>query len=55
MISKKICVSCMDEIVAGENSVEFKCPNCKTPIVRCGTCRKSMIKYTCPKCKNGGP
>jgi predicted RNA-binding Zn-ribbon protein involved in translation (DUF1610 family) len=55
MTIKKLCVSCRDEIVGGENSVEFKCPNCKTMIIRCGKCRKSMIKYACPECKTGGP
>lgn len=55
MADKKICTSCKTEVVAGENSVDFKCPSCKTKITRCGKCRKSMIKYECPSCKMGGP
>ncbi|MDD2678479.1 MAG: zinc finger domain-containing protein [Candidatus Nanoarchaeia archaeon] len=55
MVSNKICTSCQTEIVSGENSAQFKCPNCKALITRCGKCRKSMIKYACPECKTGGP
>ena len=54
-MTKKICISCNYEIVSGENSVEFKCPNCKEPIVRCGNCRKSMLKYKCNGCGFEGP
>jgi Zn-ribbon RNA-binding protein len=55
MTVNKICISCKTEIVGGENSVEFKCPYCKTMILRCGKCRKAMIKYVCPNCKKEGP
>jgi len=52
---QKLCVSCNDDITASGVSVEFKCPNCGQPIVRCGKCRKLMIKWKCPSCGFEGP
>ncbi|MFC2162866.1 zinc finger domain-containing protein [Candidatus Altiarchaeota archaeon] len=49
MVEKKKCGSCGTELL-GKYS-EFNCPKCdKEEIVRCESCRKLGIKYTCSKC-----
>jgi predicted RNA-binding Zn-ribbon protein involved in translation (DUF1610 family) len=50
----KVCVSCKRDISASEKSAEFKCPVCEEKVVRCGKCRKLMVKYTC-ECGFEGP
>ncbi len=51
-----ICISCNRSIVGIEGSTSFYCPKCgKYLIVRCGSCRKSAIKYKCPNCGFEGP
>lgn len=52
---KKRCVSCKEEISSHPHSVQFKCPNCDETIIRCGKCRKLMLKWTCPSCGFTGP
>lgn len=54
MVDKK-CVSCNDTISATGRGVEFKCPKCSETIVRCGRCRKLMVKWKCPNCAYEGP
>ena len=54
MVEKK-CISCNDVISASGRGVEFKCPNCSELVVRCGRCRKLMVKWKCSKCAYEGP
>lgn len=52
---KKLCVSCKSDISVIPNSVVFTCPKCGHEIVRCGNCRKKIVKYVCPNCGFEGP
>lgn len=49
-----MCISCKNDIIADEKSVSFKCPVCDDLIVRCGKCRKLMVKWKCD-CGFEGP
>ncbi len=49
------CNSCGRNIVAVENSVTFKCPNCSSQIARCGKCRSRGVQYACRVCGFLGP
>ncbi|MFO8077135.1 MAG: zinc finger domain-containing protein [Thermoplasmatota archaeon] len=48
------CISCGKGLLQ-KGSTTFSCPNCKTPIGRCGGCREQSISYTCHKCGFTGP
>ncbi len=50
------CTSCGTNILAKNNFVKFKCPNCgKVEIVRCSQCKALSNKYECSNCKFIGP
>ncbi|MBI2564392.1 RNA-binding protein [Candidatus Woesearchaeota archaeon] len=52
----KQCMSCRKSIMNDRGSVFFKCPKClKEDIVRCSSCRKNAVKFTCPQCEFTGP
>jgi len=55
-MSETKCSSCNSDISVVPNSIIFKCPNCgKTTIVRCGKCRRMVVKYKCESCGFEGP
>ncbi|MCW1301442.1 MAG: zinc finger domain-containing protein [Candidatus Nanoarchaeia archaeon] len=55
-MTKITCSSCGTDISTVSNSVSFSCPNCgKATIVRCGKCRKLVVKYKCSSCGFEGP
>jgi predicted RNA-binding Zn-ribbon protein involved in translation (DUF1610 family) len=55
-MGKRFCISCKRDVSTAKDSVIFDCPNCgKTEIVRCGSCRKLVVPYTCPECGFEGP
>ncbi|MBU5682720.1 MAG: zinc finger domain-containing protein [Candidatus Aenigmatarchaeota archaeon] len=50
------CLSCNTKIVSGENFSRFVCPNClEAEIIRCKSCKNSIVEYICPKCGFKGP
>lgn len=50
------CLSCKSNIANNSGSVKFMCPGCgKEEIIRCLSCRKNVVKYTCPSCGFEGP
>lgn len=50
------CTTCKTNILAKDNFVKFKCPNCgEVEIVRCSTCKTLCNKYTCESCEFTGP
>ncbi|MBN1502237.1 RNA-binding protein [Candidatus Woesearchaeota archaeon] len=51
-----VCISCKKRVTNVQGTAIFTCPNCgKYEIVRCIDCRKTVAKYTCPKCEFTGP
>jgi hypothetical protein len=50
------CTSCGLSLLADDDFVTFKCPNCgKVEIYRCSRCRRLSNEYVCPKCGFKGP
>lgn len=55
-MTAKICTSCKIRVTNLPGTVTFPCPKCaKEQILRCPHCRKTSVKYTCPKCGFIGP
>lgn len=51
-----ICTSCKKRITNLEGTTRFSCPQCtKHEVIRCGHCRTTVAKYTCPGCGFVGP
>lgn len=50
------CTSCNSKIIFSKNYSRFFCPRClEVEIIRCGSCKNSVVKYVCPKCGFIGP
>lgn len=55
-MENKSCSSCKKKTDNDKGCVTFNCPQCgKFELVRCTSCRKSAVKYTCPECNFVGP
>lgn len=55
-MAKEVCTSCKKRVAAIESTTRFPCPKChKAEIVRCGQCRRAMVRYTCQECGFEGP
>ncbi|MEM2954696.1 MAG: zinc finger domain-containing protein [Candidatus Nanoarchaeia archaeon] len=50
----QICISCKKEATNDKSKVRFPCPQCNAEIIRCGECKKKVVKYKCA-CGFEGP
>ncbi|MBI1970826.1 RNA-binding protein [Candidatus Woesearchaeota archaeon] len=56
MVDQLQCSSCKKRVSAKVGTTTFSCPQCgKHTIVRCGSCRRIVAKYSCPGCGFEGP